>query len=364
MPHRNTVVKQKTSKKPIIHSQISIGAVDIHFHGAFGIDLMTANQRALDKLSRKLWNCGVAAFCPTTLSVDKEFLLGSVFRLGKWIRGRSFEREFTGAIPLGIHLEGPFIHPEACGAHPPGQVRRFDWRELERLWQASQETLKILTLAPEVLRPDDLPKLVLWCERRKIRLSLGHSRASEEEARQALESGFHGITHAWNALRFHHRSPGPLGAAIGFPGRYLELILDGVHVSPTVVRWTRKLHLPQPLCFVSDCVPAAATAPARSSRPGPWFDFGPLKIRYHTGACRLRNGELAGGGRLLSEAFCHWVTQGYLSLNGSRPNLKQAGLDHLNRDPLRVLGVSPRKLKDRKVRWSVQAGILTCNPLS
>lgn len=372
VPHRNNAVKPKVKTKvkikkisqQITEPYISIGAIDIHFHGAFGIDLMSANRTALDFLSEELWKKGVAGFCPTTLSVSPEILRSSVSRLGRWIRESRFRKKSGGAIPLGIHLEGPFIHPQACGAHPPSQVRPFVWKELEDLWEASLGTLKILTLAPELLAPAELRRLPQWCERRKILLSLGHSRASEELARQALEGGFRGITHAWNAMGFHHRSPGVLGAAIGFAGRYLELILDGVHVSPTVVHWTRSLHAPHPVCFVSDCVPAAGTVPMESREPGPWVQFGPLRIRYHNGACRLESGDLAGGGKLLTDAFCHWVDQ-WPHPDSSWPlKLKQAGLEHLNRDPLRVLGIPSLALKSRKVRWSNERGRLTCHPLT
>src|SRR4051812_17893606 len=107
----------------------SPGLVDLHFHGAFGVDLMSASGGQMDDLSAQLWRKGIAGFCPTTLSVAPPALLESVERIGRWIR----KGTAPGARPLGIHLEGPFIHPGSCGAHPPEAIRALDLEELQRL---------------------------------------------------------------------------------------------------------------------------------------------------------------------------------------------------------------------------------------
>jgi N-acetylglucosamine-6-phosphate deacetylase len=319
------------------------GVVDIHFHGAFGIDLMKADQKELDQLSRKLWAHGIAAFCATTLSEAPAPLRTTVARLGSWIRTFSVKQ---GAIPLGIHLEGPFIHPAACGAHPSEIIRPVDMCELDDLWDASQHTLKILTIAPETLDRATLSKLTTWASSRKIILSLGHSRATEIQAKWAFDSGFRGVTHAWNALPFHHRSPGPLGAAIGRKDVYLELILDQIHVDPTLIRWTRNLHPDRKICFVSDCAPAAATR-------GKWCSFGPLQVRYHQGACRLPEGQLAGGGLLLPEAFSSWLKA---EAESSQVSIKTAFLKsypNLTTAPLYALRIPSSLLKGRRIEWKL-----------
>lgn len=264
MPRRKTVVKIK-----------SYGAVDIHFHGAFGIDLMAARREELDLLARRLKTQGVAAFCPTTLSVPFDELREAVRRLGGWIADRRKTPSSDGALPLGIHLEGPYLHPGACGAHPPESIRPFKLRELETLWKDSSEQLKIVTLAPERLSLPELRSLAAWAKARRVTLSLGHSHATEAQSKQAFANGFSSVTHGWNALSFHHRSPGALGAALGRPGIAVELILDQVHVSPTVARWTRKLH-GDSVCFVSDCVPAAGT------RDGRVYSFGTCEFASKT----------------------------------------------------------------------------------
>ncbi len=305
---------------------------------------MSASREELDRLSLKLWENGIAGFCATTLSVPPDELEATVSRLGAWIRGGTA----PGALPLGIHLEGPFIHPEACGAHPPGSLRDLGMRELERLWTASQGTLKVLTLAPERLNPSELKRLASWCGERKVVLSLGHSKATEQEARVAFDAGFSGVTHAWNASNFHHRAPGFLGGAIGRPGVYLELIPDQVHVSRTVIRWTMKLH--DRCCFVSDCVPATAT------EPGTWHSFGrQLKIRFDGSACRLENGSLAGGGLLLGHSYVRWLEDESTDLNIPLPRLLKATVDSLTRLPREALGIPATLFKHRKVDWEISS---------
>ena len=312
---------------------------------------MTAAPRQLDELARRLYQSGIAAFCPTTLSVGPEALAQTVTRLGAWIKKTSTSPDPESALPIGIHLEGPFIHRGSCGAHPPSALRKLTMKELERLWKLSQGTLKILTVAPETLSPSQIKLLVSWCRKRQILLSLGHSRATEEQANVAFKAGFSGVTHAWNALSFHHRSPGPLGAAIGRDGVYLELIIDQVHVSPTLIRWTRRLHGDQPLCFVSDCVPAAATA--SDSRAGPWHRFGPLKTRQEKGACRLPDGLLAGGGVLLPEAICRWIETESKETGLTPVQLLRDAHRHWFRDPLQALRLN-RFIKNHASRLQIQ----------
>lgn len=333
MPRPGTDVKPKLGNTANLLT-FSPGAVDLHFHGAFGIDLMRATPTELGTLSERLLERGIAAFCPTTLTSFPRELRASVERLGVWIRAQ----RFPGAVPLGIHLEGPFLARATGGVHPGSAIRPLSAEELEALWDASHRTLKILTLAPEALTAPATRRLASWCRARGIRLSLGHSAATQTQARKAFDLGFQGVTHAWNAMPFHHRRPGILGAALGRKGVSVEVIADGVHVSPTLLEWTRQLH-PDGLCLVSDAAPAAGTR-------GGWHPFGPLMTRCSGGVCVLRNGELAGGATLLPEALAGWINHlsdqaGGLSSAETR-RLLQARLPHITSWPLRALGLPSR----------------------
>jgi N-acetylglucosamine-6-phosphate deacetylase len=351
VPRRKTAVKTKSTKhakkRTKLSSLITPGLIDIHFHGAFGIDLMTAEATQLDELAIRLKAKGIAAFCPTTLSSPHAKMLETVGRLGRWIGQKKASNQ---AIPLGLHLEGPYISGGACGAHPPSAIRKLSFPELEELWSESQHTIKILTVAPEELSPSDLKKLVEWCRTREIVLSLGHSKATEKQAFLAFNAGFRGVTHAWNAMSFHHRAPGVLGAAMRHPQVYLELIIDQIHVAPEVVRWTRSLHPADRLCLVSDCVPAAGTL------EGSWHGFGALQIQFKDGAGRLRDGSLAGGGRLLSDLVALWVCDEALAIGSSPREVLKAAQTSFSRAQLLALGFTPQQsnalLKRTRIRWN------------
>ncbi len=183
-------------------------------------------------------------------------------------------------------------------------------------------------------------------------------------------------------MPFHHREPGILGAALGRPGVHVEVIPDGVHVSPTLVDWVRRLH-PAGTCFVSDCVTAAGTEEfsdraSRKSRsrkaPGTEYDFGSLRVHLAKGACRLPDGELAGGGVLLPESYGRWVGQQTAlliagDLKSPREQLSEKllkdTLPHVTRIPLQAIGVDPRTVRGLRVEWRLdrRTGLPVCRPV-
>lgn len=324
----------------------SFGAIDLHFHGAFGVDLMSAEPKELDFLSNELWKKGVAGFSATTLSAATEDLARTVQRLGAWIRSDSA----PGAKPLGIHLEGPFINPEAAGAHPPGILRKLTMAELERLWELSQKTLQILTIAPETLDAALLRDLGRWAKKRKVRLSIGHTRCTKTEAEAAFQAGFSGVTHAWNALSYHHREPGVLGAALGRDSTYVELIPDEVHVDAGFMDWTLSLH-DSGTFFVSDAAPAACTDGSH------FHAFGDLQCRMKDGASRLENGALAGGGYLLPESFARWIGHEVKRKKTTAEKLLKAHLSRIHSLPLDAIFMKKAAqkafLKRFPVAWEI-----------
>jgi N-acetylglucosamine-6-phosphate deacetylase len=275
------------------------GAIDLHFHGAFGIDLMTADATQLDRLSEQLFRKGISAFLPTTISAGMSETEAALVRLGQWIHSHHDVGPRSGAaFPLGIHLEGPFISKGCCGAHPEKHLIPPSLKLLQRWQRLSQRTIAKITLAPETAPWSEIRSILRWAAREQICISLGHSRSDAALARKAFNSGATAITHAWNAMPFHHRSPGILGEALGRKGVSVEVIPDNVHVSDALVDWTVRLH-PQGVCFVSDAVPAAHRRD--------WSTFGPIRVRIKDGAGRTKDGSLAGGGlSLLEMASAFW----------------------------------------------------------
>jgi N-acetylglucosamine-6-phosphate deacetylase len=137
-----------------------------------------------------------------------------------------------------------------------------------------------------------------------------------------------------------------MGAALGARQVWIEVILDQVHVSPSVMRWTRQLHGPS-LCYISDCTPAAATS------RGSWHSMGPLRVQLRQGAARLKGGSLAGGGLLLPDAFALWI-QTEAQRQGIRAaTLLRQELPSLWSEPLKALGLSTKQARLSKVEWQI-----------
>lgn len=306
---------------------------DLHFHGAFGVDLASSEltQAQFETLCRKLATKKVMGFCPTLLSLPPAQLLSQVSRIGGWIhqsQNASKSARFQLAVPHGLHLEGPFLNPRFKGAHPKGALTEFSRPLLKELWEQSLGTLSILTLAPELLSRADLRWLNTFSKRYKIRLQAGHSAATFEDARRAFDSGFTGVTHAWNAMAFHHRDPGLLGAAVDFPQVSLEIIPDGVHVHPSTAKLLMNSVGLDRTLWVSDAAPCAGLARKSCS------SFGPYRVENRP----AQNGQLAAFLTEDSKKRKHLLAGGALLLS----DLAQRGSERF--------GLSASDLK--KVCWS------------
>jgi N-acetylglucosamine-6-phosphate deacetylase len=330
--------------KPKLISRTS-SAVDLHFHGAFGVDFMNTDLDSLKNLSQRLHDNGVSAICATTLSAPEKDLKSAVATLGRWTESRKYQ---PGCKVLGLHLEGPFLNPEFAGAHPKGAIRPFTFLELEDLWDTSQGTLKILTLAPETLLDTDLRKLGQWAKKRRVRLSLGHSKATESEAASAFSAGFSGITHLWNALHYHHREAGAAGAAFLNEQVLVELIPDFQHLAPTFLEQSMDLFKDR-VCLVSDAAPSAGMP------EGEPCSFGHLTCMFSRGASRLHSNDptqitpLAGGGKLLPEMVKHWIE--------NRPNR----ITSHSTQPSRPAPIA--RMADRKKFLAVLGKAMSATPL-
>lgn len=192
------------------------GFIDLHIHGAFGIDFMTASTEDFLVLCSKLAAEGYEGFLPTSITASAFNVQAALDRLP------------VHPMILGFHLEGPFISKTYPGAQPPEAILEAPagLSEWDRI--LSDERLKIVTLAPEVPRGLDL---VLRLQKRDIIVSMGHTNATYDEARRGFEFGATHVTHTYNAMRgLHHREPGMLGYALASDDLKCELIYDRLHV--------------------------------------------------------------------------------------------------------------------------------------
>lgn len=225
---------------------LSTGLFDIHNHGAIGIDVMNATDRDLHRLQRFLAEHGVTQYLPTTVTASIDFTLRALETIATVIAHGPQTGE---ALPLGIHIEGPFLSHSKRGMHPSEHLQPPSLELFDRLQSAAQGNIRLMTIAPE---RDALPGVVPTASNsaldlighataQGVRCSIGHTDALAAETVAAIEAGAVSATHTFNAMRpLDHREPGVLGTVLDDTRLYSDLICDGVHVSPSLVRlWWR-----------------------------------------------------------------------------------------------------------------------------
>jgi N-acetylglucosamine-6-phosphate deacetylase len=265
------------------------GFIDLHVNGAFGIDVMAASAEDLLCLSHCLAHEGTTAWMPTVITSPLDTIERCDAVIGEAMAAqRESERasrrgaaDAVGATILGMHLEGPFISPRRLGAHPPMNLLP-QGDGLERI--LTLKSLRLITLAPELPGAlDAIPRLVA----RGVTVSIGHTDADYETAVAGLQAGARMFTHLFNAMPpFHHRAPGPVGAAARELGPIVTLIPDGVHVHSATLRLCRGLQV----AFVTDRVAFAGA----DESPGTLFGRPCDGASQDGRVVRLADGTLAG----------------------------------------------------------------------
>ena len=239
-------------------------------------------------LSRLLPRSGTTAFCSALGPQPVEALQQAVARVPR--RG-----ELAGARWLGWHLEGPFLNPRRGGALPRRWMRAPRRSELEALWRASRQAIRLITLAPEL--PGALDA-IRWCRRRGIAVSLGHTEAGALAARRAIAAGARAVTHVFNGMPpLHHRRPGLLDVALASRELVTMAIADGVHVSPAALRLLVQLKGASRVALVTDSIrhahPSARPSASLGTSPRGVAGLRWPVVKRH-GAFYLRDGTLAG----------------------------------------------------------------------
>lgn len=266
---------------------------DIHTHGAIGFDVMSATPAEFGQLQRFLAQHGVAHYLPTTVTASVDTTLRALHSLADAIEAAPCENQ---ARPLGIHLEGPFLSHARRGVHPAEFLQPPDPALFDRFQQAARGHIFLLTLAPEpnawtptnpgapftaqshrdvsgpatgaqtsasptprTPSPELSPlDLIRHATAQGVRVSLGHSNAAAAETLAAIAAGASSATHTFNAMRpLDHREPGILGTVLDDPRLYAELICDGIHVAPALVRLWLKAKGRDRAILVTDSMSAA-----------------------------------------------------------------------------------------------------------
>ncbi len=267
------------------------GYIDLHIHGSAGYDVMDDTADALPAIERLLAQHGVTSYFPTTVTAPMDTILRALERLADAIEKReSTNGEGKGrALPLGIHLEGPFISHARRGVHPPELLLAPTLNLFERIWQAARGRIRMMTIAPEL---DGAPEVIAEAARRGVCVSLGHSDADFETTERGIAAGARHATHTFNAMRplshnrLDHRSPGILGAVLTDGRVSADIIADGVHLDPSIVKLFAKAKGPEQTVLITDATSATGMPDGR-------YRLGSFEVDVRDGKC-MSNGKLAG----------------------------------------------------------------------
>ena len=296
---------------------VAPGLIDVHTHGANGVEAVSATATDLARLSAFYATRGVTGYL-ATLGGSLDRLTAGLVTVGRYVN----DGHLHGARCLGIHLEGPFLNPELPGAFQPGSLLPPSLTILEQLVAASGDTIRLITLAPELPGADEL---IRWAVTRGIRCSAGHTSATTHDIDRAIELGLTGVTHTCNAMPpFHHRAPGTLGAVLFAHELTLELIADGIHLHPDTVRMIAAAAGPQRIALITDSVSAAGL-------PDGQYHLEEQHVTVAHDSARLADGTLAGGCSTLDRVvdnFEAWtgVSRGVALACGSLVSARHLGV--------------------------------------
>ena len=294
------------------------GFIDVHIHGSGGADVMDATPESLETISRFLVQHGVTGFYATTVTASHAATLAAVENVARFVglaQSGNVEVHQTGARILGVHLEGPYISPEFPGAQNPAFIRPPSVEEFEEFLAAGP--VRMITLAPETPGAEALVEVALAAG---VRVVMGHTAATYEQASAAIDAGVSQATHTYNAMTgLHHRRPGAVGAILSDNRIYAQLIADGIHVHPAAMRILGRCKGPTRALLISDAIRAAGMPPGR-------YEMGRLPVIVKDGACRLEDGTLAGSVLTLDVALRNFMAAAGWSLVQAWPltSLSQA----------------------------------------
>jgi len=267
---------------------------DVHIHGAAGHDVMEGTPEALSCVGRFLASRGTAAFLATTVSAPVDTTLKSLEELAKIIAQGPVEGE---AKPIGIHLEGPFLSHSKRGAHPANRLLAPDIGLFDRMFEAAEGNVRLMTLAPEL---PGAAELAAHATSRGVRISVGHSDANACETRRAIDAGAVSATHTYNAMRvLDHKNPGILETVLTTDELYAELICDGIHSMPELVKLWWRAKGPEKAILVTDAMSA-------TGMPDGEYQLGDFPVRVANGRAMIGD-ALAGSVLTLDKALTNFV---------------------------------------------------------
>lgn len=254
------------------------GLVDLHFHGSAGADISDGDLAGLHKMGAYEASRGVTAMCPATMTLPEDVLARAARAAA------AYEPAEDEADLVGINMEGPFISPSKVGAQNPDYVRNPGAEEFRRLQEAAGGLFKLVDIAPEEPGADEFIKEMAG----EVRISLAHTCTDYDTAAHAFELGARQLTHLFNAMDpMHHRKPGPIPAAAERDDVTAEIIADGVHIHPAMVRLAFNMFGDDRMILISDTLRAAGLEDGT-------YDLGGQDVTVRGPVATIENGALAG----------------------------------------------------------------------
>ncbi|MFD1675765.1 N-acetylglucosamine-6-phosphate deacetylase [Alicyclobacillus fodiniaquatilis] len=298
------------------------GFIDIHVHGGNGADVMDGQASSIRTIGQFHAKHGTTSWLPTTLTAPVDHLAKSIASVDT-VRNEGY----LGATILGLHLEGPFIDMERRGAQNPDYVLEPNLDVMKRLANVAPGLIRKVTIAPE--RPDAL-RVIRWLSENGIISSMGHTNATMAEIQAGVEAGATHATHLFNGMRgLHHREGGAVGGCLLSDAVVCELIADGHHVQPEVMKLVVKTKGPGKVVLITDAMTAAG-------QPDGHYRLGGLDVTVTDGVALLTEGHNLAGSTLTMN-------------NAVKTMVSRVGVDMLaavqmaSDTPARELGVSDRK---------------------
>ena len=299
------------------------GFIDVHIHGAVGVDVNSASASDLLRVSEFLASKGVTGWMPTLVPAARDEYARAVAAIGEVVNQQMNESGASGAGVLGVHYEGPFVNDDQCGALHREHFKVFETAaRLDDLPVVKTDgTVHMMTVAPEIKGGLEL---IRELRRRRWIVSIGHTRATPDVLDQAKEAGAQHMTHFMNAMSpLHHRAPGPVGWGLLNEDVGLDVIADGVHIDPLMLKVLLRCVTPSRLALISDAI--AATGEGDGD-----YEIWGEKISVENGRTRNARGSIAGSVITILDAV-----KTMLSLGASECDV--ARMASLN--PARALGV-------------------------
>jgi N-acetylglucosamine-6-phosphate deacetylase len=259
--------------------------LDVHVHGACSHDFMAATAAEIDSVGRFLASRGVGHYLPTTVTGPVDATLRALERMADAIeRPAAAHAKHPMAAPVGVHLEGPFVSHLKRGVHPEASILEPSVALFARFQEAARGHIRLMTIAPEL--PHAI-EVIDHATTAGVRVSMGHSNATAAETLAGIAAGATSSTHLFNAMRtMSHREPGIVGTVLDRGDVYAEMISDGVHVDPAIVRLWLKMKGEERAILVTDGMSA-------TGMPDGTYMLGDFPVEVKDGVC-LTEGTLAG----------------------------------------------------------------------